>query len=99
MNVAWCQARRGIGVFVLVGNPPLTLIPHGWEPPHEPKHCDGVLLVGGGGFEPPKVSQLIYSQSHLAALVTAQTRTIIARGGRRCQGLMQGRASAGPDGL
>jgi hypothetical protein len=28
--------------------------------------------VGSGGFEPPKLSQLIYSQSHLTALVTAQ---------------------------
>ena len=29
-------------------------------------------LVGSGGFEPPKLSQLIYSQSHLSTLVTAQ---------------------------
>ena len=29
-------------------------------------------LVGSGGFEPPKLAQLIYSQSHLATLVTAQ---------------------------
>ncbi len=28
--------------------------------------------VGSGGFEPPKLAQLIYSQSHLATLVTAQ---------------------------
>jgi hypothetical protein len=28
--------------------------------------------VGSGGFEPPKLSQLIYSQSHLSTLVTAQ---------------------------
>ena len=32
------------------------------------KNC----LVGSGGFEPPKLAQLIYSQSHLATLVTAQ---------------------------
>ena len=31
------------------------------------------ILVGSGGFEPPKLSQLIYSQSHLTALVTAPT--------------------------
>ena len=30
------------------------------------------VVVGSGGFEPPKLSQLIYSQSHLATLVTAQ---------------------------
>jgi hypothetical protein len=29
-------------------------------------------LVGSGGFEPPKLSQLIYSQPHLTTLVTAQ---------------------------
>jgi hypothetical protein len=28
--------------------------------------------VGSGGFEPPKLSQLIYSQSHLTTLVTAR---------------------------
>src|SRR6476619_7650973 len=29
------------------------------------------VAVGSGGFEPPKLAQLIYSQSHLATLVTA----------------------------
>lgn len=28
-------------------------------------------MVGSEGFEPSKLSQLIYSQSHLATLVTA----------------------------
>ncbi len=31
-----------------------------------------LVQVGSGGFEPPKLSQLIYSQSHLTALETAQ---------------------------
>lgn len=38
--------------------------------PHGQKKKNG--LVGSGGFEPPKLAQLIYSQSHLTALVTAQ---------------------------
>src|SRR5437763_8460169 len=33
-------------------------------------------LVGSGGFEPPKLAQLIYSQSHLATLVTALIRLL-----------------------
>ena len=43
--------------------------------PHEQLHTTtemGVGMVGSGGFEPPKLSQLIYSQSHLSTLVTAQ---------------------------
>lgn len=30
-------------------------------------------MVGGGGFEPPKLSQPSYSRSHLATLVSPQT--------------------------
>src|SRR5690349_2935916 len=30
-----------------------------------------LVQVGSGGFEPPKLAQLIYSQSHLTALETA----------------------------
>ena len=41
-----------------------TTAPHGL--------VEGGETVGSGGFEPPKLSQLIYSQSHLTALVTAQ---------------------------
>ena len=41
-----------------------TTAPHGL--------VKGGEMVGSGGFEPPKLSQLIYSQSHLTALVTAQ---------------------------
>ncbi len=37
-----------------------------------------LVLVGSGGFEPPKLSQLIYSQSHLATLVTAQVDELAA---------------------
>ena len=33
---------------------------------------EDMYWVGSGGFEPPKLSQLIYSQSQLATLVTAQ---------------------------
>ncbi len=40
-----------------------TAAPHGRK--------NRVNLVGSGGFEPPKLAQLIYSQSHLATLVTA----------------------------
>ena len=40
-----------------------TTAPHGL--------VKGGETVGSGGFEPPKLSQLIYSQSHLTALVTA----------------------------
>ena len=40
--------------------------------PHGPSAKKKNFLVGSGGFEPPKLSQLIYSQSHLATLVTAQ---------------------------
>lgn len=41
--------------------------------PHEHyNYRVGVGMVGSGGFEPPKLAQLIYSQSHLATLVTAQ---------------------------
>jgi hypothetical protein len=36
---------------------------------------EDMYWVGSGGFEPPKLSQLIYSQSHLATLVTAQDIT------------------------
>ena len=32
------------------------------------------IQVGSEGFEPPKFSQLIYSQFHLTALVTAQAQ-------------------------
>ncbi len=39
--------------------------------PHGLAYKPGVRLVGSGGFEPPKLSQLIYSQSHLSTLVTA----------------------------
>ena len=35
--------------------------------------------VGSGGFEPPKLSQLIYSQSQLATLVTAQVVSLSIR--------------------
>jgi hypothetical protein len=42
-----------------------TTAPHGLT---NRRNC----LVGSGGFEPPKLAQLIYSQSHLTALVTAQ---------------------------
>ncbi len=40
--------------------------------PHGPNAKKEELWVGSGGFEPPKLAQLIYSQSHLATLVTAQ---------------------------
>ncbi len=45
--------------------------------PHGPTllymiHKQCIVQVGSGGFEPPKLSQLIYSQSHLSTLVTAQ---------------------------
>ena len=51
-----------------------TPVPHGptLHTRHEAQLSHACVWVGSGGFEPPKLSQLIYSQSHLTALVTAQ---------------------------
>lgn len=52
-----------------------TAAPHGPTLPYSYMvlSCEACIdvQVGSGGFEPPKLSQLIYSQSHLATLVTA----------------------------
>lgn len=36
-------------------------------------------IVASEGFEPPKVSRLIYSQIHLAALVTRHCATLFQK--------------------
>ncbi len=46
-----------------------TPVPHG---PTLHTRRNRLAWVGSEGFEPPKLSQLIYSQSHLTALVTTQ---------------------------
>jgi hypothetical protein len=51
-----------------------TAAPHG-----QTIHEGLSILVGSGGFEPPKLSQLIYSQSHLTALVTALDQELAVR--------------------